>query len=285
MKALITGGNGHIGSAICAHLEKHGWEILTVSRTGRIRADLSQVDFADRVAHAAVHCDVVVHCAAHLNKGVQELGLSLVNGLGTQLVIDAAYRIGARCLVYISSLPIIGRPLYLPVDETHPTTPLSAYHASKLYGEHLVRLAEGESLRTVSLRVTSPIGPGTPAGRIFSEFVARATRNETIVLAGQGGRRQDYVDVRDIARAVTQSVDAEASGIFNVASGRGISNRDFAIRCISALNSRSKIAYSGTPDPDEDLAWEVSIAKARQSIGYAPALSLEDSINAYAASL
>lgn len=285
MKALVTGGTGHVGSAIRAHLQSSGWEVVTVSRTGDIRADLSQVDFADRVARAAIHCDVVVHCAANLSKGLHDFGLSLVNGLGTQLVIDAASRIGARCLVYISSLQVIGRPLHLPVCETHPALPLSAYHASKLYGEHLVRLAERESLRTVSLRITSPIGPGTPLGRIFSELTVRALHNEPLVLTGHGGRRQDYVDVRDIARAVIQSVDAEASGIFNVASGRAISNRDFAIRCISALNSRSEITYSGTPDPDEDLAWEVSIAKARQRLGYAPALSLEDSIDAYAASL
>jgi nucleoside-diphosphate-sugar epimerase len=285
MKVLVTGGTGHIGSVIRRYLQDNGWDAVTVSRTGDIRADLTQTDFADRVVHAVGRCDAIVHCAANLSKGKHELSLSLVNGLGTQLVIDAASRTGARCLVYLSSLPLIGRPLQLPVDESHPANPLSAYHASKLYGEHLVRLAEQPSLKTVSLRITSPIGPGTPPGRIFSEFIGRARRDEPLVLAGQGGRKQDYVDVRDIARAVAQSIDANASGVFNLASGRAVSNRDFASRCISVLKSRSAITYSGTPDPDEDLAWVVSITKARDRLGYEPTYTLEDSIEAFAASL
>lgn len=285
MKVLVTGGTGHIGSAICGHLTSLGWDVVAVSRTGDIRADLAHVDFGDRVVRTVERCDAIVHCAANLHKGVRELGLSLVNGLGTQLVIDAAFRTRARCLVYLSSLPVIGRPLSVPVDENHPANPLTAYHASKLYGEHLVRLAQQDSLRTVSLRITSPIGPGTPPGRIFSEFISRARRDEPLVLAGQGGREQDYVDVRDIARAVTQSITANASGVFNVASGRAVSNRDFASRCVSVLKSGSRIEYSGNPDPDEDLAWVISIAKARESFGYEPAFPLEESIEAFAALL
>jgi UDP-glucose 4-epimerase len=280
MKIIITGGTGHVGGAIRRHLTSLGWEVIDVSRSGTIRADISSPDFAERVAGTVKQCDAIVHCAASLAKGLTDLAISQVNCLGTQQVIRMAALTGASRLFYISSVPVIGRPLHLPVDEEHPTAPLTAYHASKLFGEHLVRLAHGPAMKTASLRITSPVGPGTPPGRIFSEFVRRARAGEQLILAGQGGRRQNYVDVRDVAQSVGQCLRSEASGVFNIAGAGAVSNLELARRCIQALNSNSEVHFSGASDPDGNLAWEVSIEKARQSFGYQPAQSLEDSIRA-----
>ena len=281
MKTLITGGKGHVGSVIHRQLLSLGWEVIDVSRSGTVRADLSSPDFAEHVAGAVKQCDAIVHCAASMAKNLTDLSISQVNCIGTQQVIRMATLTGALRLVYISSVPVIGRPQHLPVNEEHPTVPLTAYHTSKLFGEHLVRIAHGPALKTASLRITSPIGPSTPPGRIFSEFVHRARSGERLILAGQGGRRQNYVDVRDVAQSVGQCLESEASGVFNVAGAAAISNLDLARRCIQALNSNSEIHFSGVSDPEENLAWEVSIEKARQSFGYQPAYSLEDSIQAY----
>ena len=280
MKIIITGGTGHVGGAIHRHLTSLGWEVIDVSRSGMIRADISSPDFADCVAGTVKQCDAIVHCAASLVKGLTDLSISQVNCIGMQQVIRMATLTGALRLVYISSVPVVGRPQHLPVDEEHATVPLTAYHASKLFGEHLVRIAHGPALKTASLRITSPVGPGTPPGRIFSEFVRRARAGEQLILAGQGGRRQNYVDVRDVAQSVVQCLKSEASGVFNVAGAAAISNLELARRCIKALNSNSAVHFSGASDPEENLAWEVSIEKARQSFGYKPAYSLEDSIRA-----
>ncbi len=282
MKVLITGGSGHVGGVIQRHLASMGWEMLDVSRSGTTRADISAPDFPERVFATVKQCDAIVHCAASLAKGLTDISISQVNGVGTQQVIGAAGLTGARCLVYISSVPVIGHPEHLPVTEEHPTAPLTAYHASKLFGEHLVRLAQTSALRTISLRITSPIGPGTPPGRIFSEFVRRAGTGEPLILAGRGGRRQNYVDVRDVAEAVAQCIPSGASGVFNIAGAAAVSNLELAQRCIKELKSDSVVSFSGVIDPEENLAWEVSIEKARRSFSYEPAHSLEDSIQALA---
>ena len=282
MKIVITGGGGHVGGAIRRHLASLGWETADVSRSGTIRADLTAPDFAERLAAEVKQCDAIVHCAANMAKGLTDLAISQVNCTGTQQVIRAVALTRAKHLIYISSVPVVGRPQHLPVDEEHPTAPLSAYHASKLFGEHLVRIAHGPALKTASLRITSPVGPATPPGRIFSEFIRRARCGEPLILAGQGGRRQNYVDVRDVAQAVVQCLQAEASGVFNVAGAAAISNLDLARHCIKVLNSHSEVRFSGVSDQEENLAWEVSIEKARQSFGYEPAHCLEDSIQALA---
>lgn len=284
MKAIIIGGTGHVGGAIRRQLASFGWETIDVSRSGSIRADLAWPDFADQVAAAVRVCDVIVHCAASMDKALTYRAISQVNGAGTQEVIRTAALTRARHLVYISSVPVIGQPRYLPVDEEHPTNPLTAYHASKLFGEHLIRLAASPSLLTTSLRLTSPIGPGTPPGRIFSEFAGRARRGEPLVLAGQGGRRQNYVDVRDIARAVGQCLQSEVAGVFNIAGAAAVSNLELARCCVQTLGSASPVTFSGTADPEESISWDVSIEKARQSFGFQPVHPLAGSIHAFTSS-
>lgn len=281
MKVVLTGGTGHVGSVIRQHLSSLGWETIDVSRSGLIQADLASPDFAERVAAAVETCDAIVHCAASMAKGLTDRAIAQVNAAGTQEVIHLAALTKAESLVYISSVPVIGHPRHLPIDEEHPANPLTAYHASKLFGEHMVRLAASPSLRTASLRLTSPIGPGTPPGRIFSEFASRARRGEPLVLAGQGGRRQNYVDVRDIARAVGQCLQSQAAGIFNVAGTAAVTNLNLARCCIQTLGSASPIVFSGASDQEENTTWEVSIEKARQTFGYQPVHSLEDSIHSF----
>jgi nucleoside-diphosphate-sugar epimerase len=48
--------------------------------------------------------------------------------------------------------------------------------------------------------------------------------------------------------------------------------------CIALLDSPSRIEFSGQPDPDDRVTWEVSIEKAQRAFGYAPRVTIEDSI-------
>jgi nucleoside-diphosphate-sugar epimerase len=134
----------------------------------------------------------------------------------------------------------------------------------------------------VSLRISSPVGPETPRGRIFSEFVHKAVHGEPLVLAGTGGRRQNYVDVRDVAAAVAQCVKSDVQGVFNVAGAASVSNLELAESCIRTLSSTSTFSFSGAPDAEENVRWDVSIERARAAFGYVPACSIEDSILAAA---
>jgi UDP-glucose 4-epimerase len=282
MKILITGGNGHVGGAIKARCQSDGHDAASVSRHGDFKIDISDAQLAQKLSRLVESCDVIVHCAAHVSKSVTDREVTMVNCVGTQEVVGAALMLGAKRLIYISSLQVIGTPLQLPIDEEHPLNPNTSYHAAKLFGENIMRVASSSMLQTVSLRIPSPVGPGTPRGRIFSEFVHKASRGEPLVLAGSGGRRQNYVDVRDVAAAVAQCARSDVQGIFNVAGAASVSNLELAKRCVRALSSTSTISFSGSPDAEENVCWDVSIDRARSAFGFCPSCSIEDSINAAA---
>jgi UDP-glucose 4-epimerase len=290
MRALLTGATGQVGRSIAAYLAAQGYEVVGASRrfteppglVGHVEADLGSPDAVERIVRAVPACDGIVHAAAAISHDLYDPSISLVNCLGTQQIVKLAGIWGTRRLIYISSVPVIGRPLQHPITEEHPVHPLTAYHASKLYGEHLVRLAGTGQCSTVSLRLTSPAGPGTPENRILAVFVRRAMANQPIQVLGRGTRRQNYVDVRDVAAAVEACLRTEACGVYNIAAATSISNYDLARACTDTLASSSRVEYAGNPDPEEGVAWEVSIEKARRDFGYSPRCGIVDSIQATA---
>lgn len=288
MRVLLTGASGHVGSAIATALADRGHEVVGVGRhltkgnrrlAGALVADLGRPGAVAALAAGQPRCDAIVHAAASLDKDNTSPALALTNGLGTQQLLKLAADWKVSAFVYISGVTVVGRPVRLPITEDHPTAPLSAYHASKLFGEHLVAIAgRAAGMPTVSLRLSAPVGPGMPAGRILSVFAQRAVAGEPLNVAGEGGRRQDYVDVRDVAAAVADALDQRPTGVLNIASGRSVSNRELARLCVETLASTSQIVAGGAPDPEESLRWEIAIDRAEQMIGYRPRHSLEDSI-------
>jgi nucleoside-diphosphate-sugar epimerase len=116
-----------------------------------------------------------------------------------------------------------------------------------------------------------------PPERIVSAFVRRAVAGAPLVLAGSGGRRQDYVDVRDAAAAVGLALERPASGVLNVGAGRSTSNRELAELCVEVVGSGSPIVYEGA-DPADDLDWMVSIERAASELGWRPQRRLDETV-------
>jgi nucleoside-diphosphate-sugar epimerase len=287
VRILVTGSSGQVGAAIAARLLAAGHEVVGLGRrltkgnrqlSGALAVDLGRVGVAKALATRQRRCDAIVHAAASLERDPFAPDVSLTNCLGTQQIVELATRWQVASFVYISSLPVIGLPSSSPVTEEHPVCPLTSYHASKLYGEQLVGLAEREGIPSVSLRLTAPAGPGTPDGRIMTAFVRRALDGQPLLVAGKGTRGQDYVDVRDVAEAVMACIERTTRGLLNIGSGQCVTNLELARRCIEALGSTSEIRMTGSADPEDDVRWVVSIDRARSVIGYSPGRTLDESI-------
>ena len=296
MRIIVTGSSGHVGGAIVKYLFRQGHEIIGISRNRstslpdgitQLSLDIGTKYFIKLARENIRHCDAIVHAAACMNEDADSIEVSRINCLGTHQVVTLAKELASNTFVYISGLNLLGIPLEHPITESHVVNPKTVYAASKLYGEQLSIMACSPSLRTVVFRISSPIGPGLLRQRIFRLFIEKALRNEPIILHGSGMRKQDYVDVRDIAYAVEASIMLEnlPSEVFNIASGCPVSNLDLATLCVKVLGSKPKIVYSGKDDPQDSVFWDMSIEKAGKFLGYAPQYLLHTSIADLAAEI
>ena len=280
-KVLITGVNGLIGSAIAEMLlsknEVIGTSIEKDNQTG-LDFQYIQSDITDNrtLQNLPKPIDIIVHCAAIITGDNFSNALLNTNCIGIHNT--ALYATNANCkkLIFLSSLPIIGKPSIIPITETHPINPPTVYHITKYFGELVLQKLLGED-RVIVFRIPSPIGRKTAPNKIVPVFVKNAIENIDFNILGQGKRIQNYIDVRDIARAVGCAIEQESSGIFNIASEHSYSNKEMAELCIKLFNSSSKINYAGK-DKEEDFQWIVSTDKAKRELGFTAKYSIEETL-------
>lgn len=288
-RLFITGANGFIGKNLISVLNRmpeymvvagvgNTWEKTASDReggTGYVKCDISDDQFVPFISAKVEKCDVIIHLAAYISME-QDDRLIAVNVNGTSNIAKLANEWKVRKVIYISSIPVIGVPVVHPIDETHPLFPQTLYHATKLSGEFILQACCDKQTDVISLRIPSPIGCGMNKKNFLSLLLEKCRSNEEIILFGHGGRKQNYIDVRDVCRAILEVVVRDAKGVFCIG-GTCISNEELAKTCIALSDSKSPIIFKGM-DKEEDNIWDISFDKASGYLGYEPGYSLEDTI-------
>lgn len=286
MKILVTGSNGFIGKHVCEKLKKThelmGIGTSTTSLVSNIeyyQCKIQSETFVDTLSKKIKKCEIIIHLAALIDKNDLNSNLIDVNCRGALNIVKLAKKIGVKKIINISGMTVIGKPISLPITESHSTDPKTLYHASKLMAEHIINLSSKYNIKAINLRVPSPVGPGMNQGTILPTILNNCLSNKSIVIYGEGKRRQNYIDVRDIVRAINSAVNIDSEGTFNIAA-KTISNLDLAKLCIKITNSSSKIVFNQQIDPEENYSWETSTSKAKETFSFEPKFSLTDTINA-----
>lgn len=287
-KVLVTGANGFIGGHVCEWLKKRGYFVIGLGRrkfaekdmNDYISCDLGADDLNKKIlSHIDQKIDVVVHLAADMRKEPHTVEVVRANCTGTEKLLELCENNNIDTFIQLSSLPVIGKPIEHPITESHPLNPPTVYHVTKRTQELLANYAYNKfGLRTVSFRISAPVGIGMNSKTIFPVFVQNALNNNDIVLAGEGLRKQTYVHVDDISQAIEKAINSNVQGVYNLASYNYLSNFELAQMCIEVLKSNSKIIYSGQDDPMDSYFWDVSLDKIMKDLGYEPQITIETAI-------
>ncbi|MFI6726445.1 NAD-dependent epimerase/dehydratase family protein [Streptomyces sp. R-74717] len=310
MRVLLLGANGFLGRFVADRLLADPAVHLTALGRGDdadVRFDLAGgspgalTRFLD-----AVHPGVVVNCAGATRGGARDL--TRHNTVAVATVCEAMRRSGCTArLVQVGCSSEYGpsQPGSSTAEDAIPR-PGGPYGVSKLAATELVL---GSGLDAVVLRVFSPVGPGTPAGSPLgrlAEAMRRAMQSGDgeLKLSGLGVQR-DFVDVRDVARAVHAASLSAAQGVVNIGTGRAVRLRDAAavlarvagyagaLHELDAPPPRLPIGAPRTstesviehlsaapsPYPDGCGAWQqADVRTARDRLGWRPRINLEESL-------
>ncbi len=282
-KILVTGINGFIGRNIPAKLLQNHHIIGTGRQDNQRRSDLTEYiqcelgndAFIPSILQHHNTIDTIIHCAASLTGNNEILK---ANCKGIIQIAELAKKSNTKKIIFLSSIPVIGRPLYIPVTEEHPLFPQTVYHSSKIFGENILNTLQKDNIQIIILRIPSPIGIGMDSSKIFSVFVSRCIKNLDINLTGEGKRIQNYIDAIDIWQAVSLCLAYNKNNIFNIAQDTSYSNLELAKLCIQETHSKSKICFTGQKDAEEDKKWIIDITKAQKELNFKPQISIQTSI-------
>jgi nucleoside-diphosphate-sugar epimerase len=220
-----------------------------VERPARLTAELqtaaddpryvySQADTNDGPVMAEVirsyKPEVIVHLASvRREDSVENLISGNVLGICTLLESCRANNNSVRRIVVGSSGGVYGVPAELPLRETSPAIPADPYSASKLGAEVFGRILCGRAgVEFVVGRIFNVVGPVQEerhvCGRLASQIAAIVREGTPLVItAGDLRSTRDYIDVRDVASALSLLTCSGSPGeIYNIASGVETSGRE-----------------------------------------------------------
>ncbi|GAB3277983.1 NAD-dependent epimerase/dehydratase family protein [Parasphingorhabdus pacifica] len=308
MKALVTGSAGFIGSHLVANLLADGHTVVGLDdlSTGsaanlppdddRFRAVEGSILDGALVDHLVSGVDAVFHLAAAVGAFViQEHTMRgmLTNVHGTENVLDAANRHGARVLV-ASTSEIYGKNTKVGLTEDDDRvlgSPLKSrwtYSEAKALDESLARSYVRErGLRAVIVRLFNTVGPRQSGryGMVIPRLVTQALEGRPLTIFGSGDQVRCFCHVDDVVPALVRLVDQEEArgAAVNLGSTEQVSIAELADRVIAitgASGGTVRMSYEEAYGPGyEDMQRRVpDCALARSLIGFQPVRTLDDII-------
>ena len=311
---LVTGGAGFIGSHIAGALVARGDSVrvldnLTSSSNANLAAlaaatqqsgaghyELLSGDIrdADTVRRAAEGVDVIFHHAAIASVPVSvadPVGTLAVNINGTQHVLAAAHDAGIRRVVFASSSAIYGDAPELPKREDMAPAPISPYAVHKLTGEYLCAIATSlYGVETVALRYFNVFGPrqnpDSEYSAVIPRFLTALLAGRRPIVYGDGEQTRDFVYIENVVQAnllAATAPDAVGKAI-NIGGGERISLNAILRTACELLGVPFQPDYQ-PPRPGDVRESGADIRRARELLGYAPAVDAREGLSRTLAAL
>jgi UDP-glucuronate decarboxylase len=298
-QVLVTGGAGFLGSHLCNYLLKKGKHVICVDNlfTGNkkniepllnnpyfefIRHDITLplIIEVDRIFNLACPASPI-HYQYDAVQTVKTSVLGCINMLGLAKRLNIPF-------LQASTSEVYGDPTIHPQHETYqgnvnPIGPRACYDEGKRCAETLCFDYHRQHKTIVKVaRIFNTYGPqmNINDGRVISNFIVQALKNEPITLYGDGAQTRSFCYVDDLIAGLLKLMYSPNSytGPVNLGNPKEISIKKIAEKIISLTNSNSKITYQELPENDPKQR-QPDISKAINELNWEPYIALEDGIN------
>ncbi len=296
-RVVVAGGAGFIGSHLCDRLVQKGCYVicldnLSTGEIGNIRPLLNHPKFEfhehdvrnpislsgriDRIYNLA--CP-----ASPRHYQSDPIGTMMTCTLGARHVLELAREKSARVL-QASTSEVYGDPEVHPQSEDYvghvnPIGPRACYDEGKRAAETLFfdyRRVHRLSIKVA--RIFNTYGPRMLEndGRVVSNFIVQALRDEAITIYGDGNQTRSFCFVDDLVKGLDMLMESDEDfvGPCNLGNPHEVSIRDIAERILSAAGSKSPVCYLPLPQ-DDPRRRRPMIDNALGRLGWRPTVDLD----------
>lgn len=301
MNILITGGAGFIGSHLVKlHLNK-GDNVFVVDNL--ITGNINNLNDTHKEKLTFINKDVVTYNlkdlpsidfsyalaspASPIQYKKYKIETMLANSLGTYHLLELLKNRGCKRMVLASTSEVYGDPLEHPQKETYfgnvnPIGERSCYDEAKRYAEALaMSYFQSFNLDIRIARIFNTYGPNMELndGRVVSNFIIQALKNDDITIYGNGLQTRSFCYVSDLVSGLyklqtTQNLNGQ---VINLGNPEEKTVSELALLIKNLTNSSSKITYNeiGGDDPKKR---KPDITKATEKLNFQPIVSLNEGL-------
>ena len=295
---LITGGAGFIGSHLCKRLLKEGNNVICLDNffTGTknnilpllsnplfeiVRFDVTHPYYAnvDEIYNLACPASPI----HYQYDAIQTIKTSV---LGAINVLGMAKNSGAKVL-QASTSEVYGDPIVHPQTESYwgnvnPIGIRSCYDEGKRVAETLfMDYHRKNNVRIKIVRIFNTYGPNMHPndGRVVSNFIVQALKNEDITIYGEGNQTRSFQYVDDLVEGMVRMMGTgdDFIGPVNIGNPHEFTILQLAEKVIELTGSSSKITYKELPH-DDPKQRKPDISLAQEKLNWNPNIQLEEGL-------
>ncbi len=291
---LILGGAGFLGKNLYKTLTLNGHDVTIYTRTSndseRVREIFPETrvylsDFKNENDWETLLEDkeVIFHLISDSTPSNVNVSSEFSNNVMPTISLLESMKKGKKKIIFFSSGgTVYGVPEQIPIDEKHPTNPISPYGIQKLCIEKLLEYyGRTYEVDYSILRISNPYGtyqnPKSMQG-VIAVFLANILQGKHIEVWGDGSAVRDYIYVDDVMRACLCLLDYHGEHrIFNVGSGKGHSVNEIIDIIKVKLCSEIKVQY--LPKRIQDVPVNIlDTTLIRRELNWQPEYDLEKGI-------
>lgn len=298
MKILLTGGAGFLGSNLAVKLTSLGHQLTVIDdlSTGSLKnlqplLDAGSVSFIEHDIREPFQTDVdfilnFACPASPIHYQADPVKTMETNFLGVVNMLHLARESGAK-LLQASTSEIYGDPIESPQTENYwgnvnPIGLRSCYDEGKRAAETLCfDYFRQYNVDTRVIRIFNTYGPGMAVGdgRVVSNFIVQALRNEDITIYGDGKQTRSFCFVDDLVEGIVSLIDLDfrPERPINLGNPNEFTMLELAQLILKVTNSKSQLVFKDLPS-DDPRQRKPDISLAKKLLGWEPKIELLEGV-------
>ena len=293
---LVTGGSGFLGSHLSKKLLERGEEVICIDNffTGTKKNMESLLDnpYFEIIRHDVtepikIEVDKIWHLAcpaSPIHYQFNPIKTTKTSFLGTYNMLGLAKRVGAKLLL-ASTSEVYGDPEVHPQTESYKGSVntigiRSCYDEGKRIAETLCsdyQRVHGVEIRI--MRIFNTYGPNMrfDDGRVVSNFIIQALKNENITLYGGGEQTRSFCYVDDLIEGMILLMESNYQKPMNIGNPNEFSIKQLAYLVRDLINPNLEFEYKALPQ-DDPKQRKPSIILAKEILNWEPKIELEEGL-------